>query len=332
MTNQYSGPHGDIASVTGSPLWGIEVEQVVQAYRDRGWQLNYSGQPEIPPIYGGGTGPQVFGFETTRGRRVIWIPSYGGVLGQDWKHHGTREKVLWILLNSGIKVLVVGGTSGITDWRLYEKRYDSQTTVEPGDMVFPWSFYTCSQDRGLIGTSIETAWPKFDMTLDRPYCPELAMIMAAKARGYVSQGLLRRVHTIEDVRVALVTPPGITFETDFDILDWAARCQRMSEMTPNLPPVLTLHGDNFAPVFCRLAGVHLAYYHLVANRAQGMPDNAQLVQTLHELYCGNFLKVALDYEPFLLETLPVPDGRSCLCISSKHLAPEVFCQAMTQPS
>lgn len=324
---KYEGPRGEVCSVTGSPLWGIEIDDVIAYYRNHyGWRVTYNDRPKTPY----GLGPQVVSFKTKSGREVVWIPSYGGVLGQDWTYHQTREKTYWVIWKTGVRVLIVGGTSGITDWRLFDKSFPKDRLIEPGDIVFPWNFMTHSSHRGLVGTELETVWPRFDMTLDEPFCPELTKFALTKAREYERQGLVRKIHTPKEVRVGLVLPQGITFESDMEIKDWAARCKAMSALEPDLPPILSLHGDCLGPVFCRLAGIHELYIHYVANRAQGMPGNERLVETLHQLYCGNFRTVALDFEPWLLENVPIPDGKNCSCISSKHEAPEVFSKAMTQ--
>ncbi|MEZ4634940.1 MAG: hypothetical protein R2856_08210 [Caldilineaceae bacterium] len=67
---------------------------------------------------------------------MLWIPSYGMVLGEDWDVRGNFDKLFWVLWQAGVKVLIIGGTSGIADWR----RDDD--AIHPGDIVLPWSFRT----------------------------------------------------------------------------------------------------------------------------------------------------------------------------------------------
>ena len=138
------------------------------------------------------------------------------------------------------------------------------------------------------------------------------------------------MHTPEDTRVALVLPDSIAFETEFDVLMWASISKQISELQPDKPPVVTLHGDCINPIGARLLGIHMVYYHMVANVAQGLPADRKLLEQLQFLYLGNFLNAALDMEFCLLETMPLPDGEHCSCIKSLAQAPELFSESMTQ--
>jgi hypothetical protein len=231
-----------------------------------------------------------------------------------------------------VKVLIVGGTSGITDWRSLVNEGDPDDWIKPGDIVFPWSAEGNIWQRGLPGTEYETSWPRYDMTMDDPFCPETMKVARDRAETYVDRGLIRRVHTPDSARVALVLPSGITFEFDYDIRKYSAINQIASLQDPENPTIHTLHGDCVNPVLCRLLGIHEMYYHMVANVAQGMPMKRPIVEELHDLYTSNFAEVTLDFEAWMWESLPVPDGTGCKCLSSKHVAPEVFGQAMTQPA
>lgn len=316
----YDAPSSDRATLTGSPLWNISPKQYVQAAEEHGWK--HLGDLHPPTPYG--PGPLLQSFEMASGIPVIRIPSYGMVRGEDGRLRHSHLKTFWLLWKAGVKVLLVGGTSGVADFRY------GDTKILPGDIVLPWSFETSWMHRGLFGTEFETAWPDHDLLLDNPFCPKLAGMIVQAAQVHVEREEIHRVHTPKDVRVALILPKGITFETDYDILFYQAMSWLISLMQSDRPRVATLHGDCVNPVLSRLMGMHLAYYHMVANVAQGLPMERSIVETLYELYTTNFWKVSLEMEFRLLETMPIPTGESCSCYSCLHKAPEEFSQSMTQ--
>lgn len=324
-TIQYDGPKAAFASLTGSPLWGLTVDDVIAAALERGWTLH--GNRRVPTPYG--LGPLVSHFTTADGRNVIWIPSYGGVRGEDSALYHHDHKTFWILWQAGVRVLLIGGTSGIADWRHGDADL-SVRAIRPGDVVLPWSFRTKAGHGGLPGTPYETFWPDHDVLLDDPFCPDLARPLRQKFQEYVERGAIRRVHTPADVRVALVLPDAPTFETDFDILMWLSISKMASALQPDRPPIATLHGDCVNPVLARHLGIHMVYYHMVSNYAQGLGVNHDIAGTLYDLYLHTFPPIALDVEFSLLESLAVPGGGDCRCVSDVHEAPLVFRHAMTQ--
>jgi hypothetical protein len=315
----YQGPQAAVASLTGSPLWGLSIDQVIAAAEARGWRHQLSAR--LPTPYG--LAPLLVHFITASGRSVIWIPSYGNVRGEDDQYHHNHLKAFWLLWQAGVKVLLVGGTSGIADWR------QGEDAVRPGDVVLPWSFRTKPDHRGLPGTRYETFWPDHDLLLDDPFCPALAQPLADRFRQFVNEGKLRRVHTPREVRVALVVPDSLTFETDFDILMWLSISKMSSELQPNRPPVATLHGDCMNPILARHLGMHLLYYHLVSNYAQGLAEHHDIADSIYDLYTETFPQVALEIELSTLESVEPPVAGACRCLSSVHTAPEVFQRAMT---
>ena len=321
-TIQYAGPKADFASLTGSPWWGLSIEDVIAAAKQRGWSHHLTER--LPTPYG--YGPLLAHFTTPNGRSIIWIPSYGGVRGQDDHIHHNSQKTFWLLWQAGVKVLMVGGTSGIADWR------HGDDAIRPGDIVLPWSFRTKPEHRGLAGTRYETFWPDYDLLLDDPFCPALAKLLAEKFGDFVEQGKVRRVHTPQDVRVALVVPDSLTFETNFDILMWLSICHNISQLQPDLPPVVTLHGDCVNPILARHLGIHVMYYHMVANYAQGLAKQHDIADSIYELYTKAFPEIALDVEFDMLASVDIPAAIACRCLSSVHTAPEVFRHAMTQPA
>ncbi|MCC5021386.1 MAG: hypothetical protein J6386_00565 [Candidatus Synoicihabitans palmerolidicus] len=93
----YQGPRANWASLTGSPLWARAILEVVAAWESRGW-VHEAGERVLTPY---GLGPEVHGFRLPPGRRVIWIPSYGDILGEEPVGHDTLERVYWILVAGG---------------------------------------------------------------------------------------------------------------------------------------------------------------------------------------------------------------------------------------
>ena len=274
----YTGPQAPVASLTGSPLWGMSVQDVIAFAQAHGWQLQSSARQPTPY----GLSPLVNHFTTPSGRSVLWIPSYGEVVGEDALYHHNMEMTFWILWQAGVRVLIVGGTSGIADWR------SGDNAVRPGDVVLPWSFRTKSEHRGLPGTEFESVWSKCHLLMDDPFCPALAAILAQKFQPYVESGLIRRVRTPNDTRVALVVPDSITFETDFDVLHWLATSYIASQLQPDRPPVVTLHGDCVNPILARYLGIHMMYYHMVSNYAQGLVGEHDIAGNIHDLYFTRF--------------------------------------------
>ncbi|MEZ4709430.1 MAG: hypothetical protein R3A44_19630 [Caldilineaceae bacterium] len=322
----YIGPRADFATLTGSPIWGYSVDEIIERAKARGWR--HRSSERLPTPYG--PSPLVNHFTTPGGRDVIWIPSYGEVVGEDSLYHLNFEKTFWVLWQAGVKVMLVGGTSGIADWRGLNAvtRGDA---ILPGDVVLPWSFHTRPVHRGLPGTEFESMWSKCHLLLGDPFCPDGQATLAAKFAPFVEQGQIRRVRTPADTRAALVVPDSITFETEFDIVHWLTVGKTASELQPDLPPVATVHGDCLNPILARYLGIHVLYYHLISNYAQGLVAQEETARDIHHLYTKVFPEIALAVEFDILENAPVPTGENCKCTSSLHKAPPVFSQALTQP-
>ncbi len=319
----YAGPHADFASVTGSPLWALPVDAVVEAYKKRGWA--HDGGRRVPTPYG--LGPEVHAFRvpTAKGeRRFLWIPSYGDVLGEETQSLTTLRPVFWILWKAGVEVLLVGGNSGICDWR---QATTPDEAVQPGDVVLPWSFRTHQEHRGLPGTPFAAPWPRHNLFLDAPFCPALAGAFAPLLRPYLEKGTIRKVHTPAEVRAALVQVETVTFETDFDILMWRALTKTISDLEPGKPPVVTLHGDCVNPILARFLGIHVLYYHLVCNHAQGL--GGEIHDTLTGLFLHDYPAMTLDLEAAAVERLELPGPDACCCRSRLVPNPAVFADAVS---
>ena len=98
---QYNGPKSDLATFTGSTIWGYSVDDVIAiAQRIVGWVLQSNERFQTPY----GLGPLVNNFVTPTGRDVIWIPSYSEVVGEDSLYHYNFEKAFLILWKAGVKI------------------------------------------------------------------------------------------------------------------------------------------------------------------------------------------------------------------------------------
>lgn len=319
---KYTGPQAEFASLTGSPFWGFGVDEVIRRFAGAGWTVHQHAR--LPTPYG--LSPLVVHMTNNTGRSILWIPSYGEVVGEDSLYHLNFEKLFWVLWQAGVKVMVVGGTSGIADWRSGEE------AVQPGDVVLPWSFRTRPVHRGLPGTEYESMWSKCHFLLSEPFCPTLATQMVTVLQPYVASGQLRGIRTPADTRVALVVPDSITFETEYDILHNLAISKIASELQPERPPVATLHGDCLNPLLARYLGIHVLYYHMVSNYAQGLLPGEETAKDLHHLYTKVFPEIAITAELEILGSTPVPGGETCKCTTSLTPAPPVFRQTLTQPT
>lgn len=321
QTVQYTGPQADFATLTGSPFWGFGVDEVIRRFVAAGWTNHVAER--LPTPYG--LSPLVVHFTNAAGRSLLWIPSYGEVVGEDSLYHLNFEKLFWVLWQAGVKVMIVGGTSGIADPR------PGEDAVRPGDVVLPWSFRTRPVHRGLPGTPYESMWSKCHFLLGDPFCPDLQTTMAATLQPYVDQGKLRGIRTPQETRVALVVPDSITFETEYDILQNLAISKIAAELQPDRPPVATLHGDCLNPLLARYLGIHVLYYHMVSNYAQGLLPGEATARDLHHLYTKVFPEIAIAAELEILANAAVPSGAGCKCTTSLTPAPPVFSQTLTQP-
>src|SRR6266851_10014845 len=98
-TVTYAGPRATIATITGSPLWGLG-DRFPEFAEQRGFKL--LGTHRLPTPYG--VGPQLEHYTTPDGRPVLRIPSYGMVRAEDWILRKTEWKVFWLLWQAGVRV------------------------------------------------------------------------------------------------------------------------------------------------------------------------------------------------------------------------------------
>lgn len=314
----YPGPKAEWASITGSPLWAWPIQQTIDAWVTRGWRHVWGDRVETPY----GLGPEVHAFETTSGRTILWIPSYGDVLGKEPVAHETVERVYWVLWQAGVKAMLVGGNHGVCDFR-------GRDGVQPGDVVLPWSFQTHRHHRGMRGTDFANPWPQANLFLDEPFCPRLAEAFVPLLQEWQQQKVIGQIHTPQEVRAALVQVETITFETEFDILRHLTANEAASKLQPDRPPVVTLHGDAINPILARFLGIHVLYYSLVCNYAAGLDSDQGIHETMTELYVHRYPEMVIDLEGQVLESFNVPATESCRCARSLMANPDAFAQAMT---
>ncbi len=316
----YDGPSASVASITGSPLWGVTPEQVIADRQARGWVLNFNARVRTPY----GLGPLVTQFTTSSGRDVIWIPSYGGVRGERFTHpHEGQWRLFWILWKAGVRVLFVGGTHGVNDPR---SPANLQDAIRPGDIVFPWSFYRNDNMAGhLPGTGIGGVLPNLARMKD-PFCVSLSGWMADLAEDLE---FFPKVHRPSDVRVILRSPTGGTFESEGETMVWRHMMQTISEREGS--PFAMLHGDSVTPILCRHLGMDEGYYCIVANDCEGQDvtdPKFGLNTTLDSLYVKQLPRRILEFEALLLETAPIPTN--CTCRELLIHRPEVYQEALSQ--
>ncbi|HEX2437192.1 MAG TPA: hypothetical protein VHT71_02710 [Methylomirabilota bacterium] len=306
----YDGPRAKLATVTGSPVWGLGDGFAAFAER-QGHRLLGVHRPMTPY----GLGPQVEAYATPTGTRVLRIPSYGMVAGEDWSLRAAEWRVFWILWRAGVEVVLVGGTSGTCDWR------DGEEAVRPGDLVLPWTYFSLDPvPSGLPGTELENVLAERVALMDEPFCPALGRELIREVSA-LDIARFRRVHD-QGARVVLHRwQYGAGFES-------AGHSLFLREYGRSIgAPVIT--GDCVSPVLARVCGMHLGYYHVPSNWAEGLrPQN--LTGTLDTLYLQTLPEVAATLELRLLARLDTPTD--CRCRALLRPRPPEYRRALSPPA
>jgi hypothetical protein len=89
-------------------------------------------------------------------------------------------------------------------------------------------------------------------------------------------------------------------------------------------PVIT--GDCVSPVLARVCGMHLGYYHVVANWGTGLEPEDPTI-TLDRLYLETLPRVAATLELALLDRLGEP--RACRCRALLRPRPPEYARALS---
>jgi purine nucleoside phosphorylase len=286
----YDGPRAEIATISGSPLWGLG-DRFSEFAQERGCRLIATYRPETPY----GVGPRLEHYAAPNDRPFLRIPSYGMVAGEDWSTRHAEWKLFWLLWQAGVRILIVGGTSGTCDWR------DSDDAVLPGDMVLPWSYMSLdTMPSGLPGTELESVLADRVPLMADPFCPTLARAWAAEV-AQLTASPFRKVHG-QEARVILNRWQYGAFES----VGQSMLLRHFGQSVGS--PVIT--GDCVSPSLARVCGMHVLYYHVPSNWAEGLrPQNLTL--SLDELYLQTLPVVTGELELRILARVKEPDDCRC---------------------
>jgi len=310
---EYVGPRAAFATLGGSPTWGLG-DRFHELAASRGHTRLGLHRPPTPY----GLGPEVEHYRGPSGREFLRIPTYGQVVDEDPQLHASEWKTFWILWKAGVRVLLVGGTSGSCDWR---RTAADEDAVRPGDLVLPKSYLTRdTMPTGLPGTALEFCLPRQVAIMDDPFCPPLADALRSRA-GRSSDFRFRRIHGPEAGVVLNRWLAGNGFES-------LATC-RMLEASGRLIGMPVITGDCVSPVLARVCGMHLAYYHVVANWGTGLePDDPTI--TLNRLYMETLPAVAATLELGFLDEVSEP--ATCRCRELLRARPPEYARALSPPA
>ncbi len=306
----YEGPRAMIATLGGSPTWGLG---------DRFHELAaVEGHARLGlhrPLTPYGLGPEVEHYRSPGGREFLRIPTYGQVVDEDPLLRASEWKTFWILWQAGVRVLLVGGTSGSCDWR---RGPGDEEAVRPGDLVLPRSYLPRdTMPTGLPGTELEFCLPRQVAIMDDPFCPALAEAIREEARR-VTGASFRRIHGPESSVVLNRWLAGNGFES-------LASCREL-ELYGRLTGMPVITGDCVSPVLARVCGMHLGYYHVVANWGTGLAPEDPTI-TLNRLYLETLPPVAATLELALLGRLGEPDA--CRCRALLRPRPPEYARALS---
>jgi len=312
-TVAYEGPAATLATLGGSPTWGLG-----DRFHEFAATLGYARLGVARPRTPYGLGPQVEHYRTPSGREFLRIPTYGQVADEDPLLHGSEWKTFWILWKAGVRLLLVGGTSGSCDWR---RSAADEGAVRPGDLILPKSYLTRHpMPTGLPGTELEFCLPRQVAIMDDPFCPPLAEALRAEA-GRLPGFRFRRIHGPEAGVVLNRWLAGNGFES-------LAMCREL-EAYGRLTGLPVITGDCVSPVLARVCGMHLAYYHVVSNWGTGLEAEDPTI-VLDRLYMETLPAVAATLELSLLDRLAEPS--SCRCLELLRQRPPAYLRALSPPA
>jgi hypothetical protein len=299
---KYDGPHARFASITESPFWALSTPQLISLAEDRGWKLQGRSRPMTPY----GPGPDTLDFRSPSGREVLFIRDYGKTPGGEYRQRQLYERLFWVLWKAGVKSLVIGSHSGSADWR------KGPETIVPGDLVFPWSFESKAWFTGLPGTPYETVWnnPMVTRThelpwpyMRDPFSTPMASFFKTLAEPEVKAGHIGKIVTPAEVRSVLVSEDSIGFESNYDIYARQAIAKTISEMQPERPPIVTLHGSVINPVLAKFLQIDTLPYQIISNPAQGVIQDISKAHDAH-VYSREAAEMWLRLELEFFESYP----------------------------
>jgi hypothetical protein len=300
----YSGPQASAATVTESLYWPLPDAELRAEITARGWTLEWSGR--VPTPYG--MGPVMDAWTSASGRSVLWIRDYGRIPGGELRGRRLSERMFWVLWQAGVRFLVAGTHAGVADWRTADQ-------IVPGDLVLPWSFESRPWFNGLPGTDYESTmnnprvmetreipWPY----VDEPFSQAAAGRLLEIAAPLVAAGHIGRTWTPEQVRAVTCDVENIGFESHYDVFARMAISRLISEMQPDRPPVVTLHGVTINPVLCKLLSIEHLQYQTISNPAPGVTATIEAVHDQH-VYDAEAARRWVGVESELLDSYPDPD-------------------------
>lgn len=307
---EYDGPRALLATLGGSPTWGLG-DRFHEVAAEVGHTRLAVHRPNTPY----GLGPQVEHYRGPSGQEFLRIPTYGQVVNEDPQLRASEWKAFWILWKAGVKILLVGGTSGSCDWR---RSAGVAEAVMPGDLVLPFSYLPRdSMPTGLPGTELEFCLTRQVAIMDDPFCPPLANEVIAEA-GRLPDFQFRRIHPQVDRVVLNRWLAGNGFES----LATSRTLEEYGRQTGM--PVIT--GDCVSPVLARVCEMHLVYYHIVSNWSTGLTSDDPTV-VLDEMYTRMIPRAAARLELNLLDRLREPDA--CRCRELLRQRPAAYTLALS---
>ena len=308
----YDGPRATVATLGGSPTWGLG-----DRFHAFAATLGHARLAVHRPRTPYGLGPEVEHYRAPGGREFLRIPSYGQVVNEDPLLRSSEWKTFWILWQAGVRVLLVGGTSGSCDWR---RAAGDEEAVRPGDLVLPWSYLARdTMPTGLPGTELEFCLARHVAIMDEPFCAPLAETLRTEA-GRLPDFRFRRIHGPETRVVLNRWLAGNGFES-------FATCKEL-ELYGRQAGMPVITGDCVSPVLARVCGMHLLYYHVVSNWGTGLEPEDPTI-TLDRLYMETLPAVAATLELRLLASLDQPAG--CRCRELLRPRPPAYTRALSPP-
>jgi len=310
---EYDGPRASLATLGGSPTWGLG-----DRFHEYAAELGHARLDLIRPNTPYGLGPQVELYRGPSGQEYLRIPTYGQVVNEHPELHASEWKTFWILWKAGVKILLVGGTSGSCDWR--RSGADSEAVV-PGDLVLPFSYLPRdTMPTGLPGTELEWCLTRQVAIMDEPFCPPLAEQLADEAAA-LGDFQFRRIHRQADQVVLNRWLAGNGFES--------LATSRMLEGYGRQTGMPVITGDCVSPVLARVCEMHLLYYHIVSNWSTGLTSDDPTI-VLDEMYTQRIPRAAARLELNLLDRLQEPT--TCRCRALLRPRPAVYTLALSPPA
>ena len=274
----YDGPRAAIATLGGSPTWGLgdRFHELAASRATPGSASIARGRPT-------GSARR----SSTTGRR----PAASSSASRPTARSSTRTRCS--APASGRRSGSSGGRACGSSWSAAPagaatggERRATRTRSGPGDFVLPRSYLPRdTMPTGLPGTELEFCLARQVAIMDDPFCPPLAEAIREEAHARPGVPLPARPRPRDGRR-----PQPLARRQRLRVARDLPRARGLRRLTGM--PVIT--GDCVSPVLARVCGMHLGYYHVVANWGTGLEPEDPTI-TLDRLY---------------LETLPRSRPRS----------------------